>query len=316
MSRRSRLVVAISGSSGLIGSALTRAASERRGGEVRRLVRVAPRARRDRSVVGSPTRRDRRQGARRRRRRHQPRRRKSSRSAGRASRCAGFATAACRRRRSSPRRWQRSRRKPTRACQRLGRSATTASAATRCSTRRARVGNDFLASVCKDWEAATAPAPRRRHSRRHQLRTGIVLVPRRRRARQDAHALPPRRGRPAGERPPVDELDRDRRLWSRALALPARARGAAGPVEPRCAQSGGQRRVLAHARVGARIGRRSFRCRARARAARTDEMAEEAVLASQRVAAASTAREAVSTSCCRPAGGARVESCAPRRAAA
>ena len=162
--------VAISGASGLIGSALS-ASLRADGHRVLRLTRRRHRRRRDR--LGSRRRSHRRAGARRGRR-------------GRAPRGRGHRRAAVDRRAEAPDpRQSRARHRGARgrgrepgaqaACScRARRSVTTATVATRSSPRTSGPGTDFLAEVCVAWEAETHP-PTEAGVRTVLTRTGIVL---------------------------------------------------------------------------------------------------------------------------------------------
>lgn len=70
-------------------------------------------------------------------------------------------------------------------------------------------GLSFLCNVCRDWERATEPA-RAAGIRVVNLRIGVVLTPRWS-TRKDAAAIQAVRRRSRRHRPPVLELDRDRR---------------------------------------------------------------------------------------------------------
>ena len=70
-------------------------------------------------------------------------------------------------------------------------------------------GHGFLADLCRDWEAAAAPA-RDRGIRVVFARFGMVLSPRGG-AGGDVDSISPRHGRPDRRRPAVLELDHDRR---------------------------------------------------------------------------------------------------------
>ena len=68
-------------------------------------------------------------------------------------------------------------------------------------------GDGFLPDVCRQWEAATLPAAEA-GIRVAQLRFGVVFERRRRGAGEDAHAVSLGTGWSHRRRPPVDELDR------------------------------------------------------------------------------------------------------------
>ena len=122
------------------------------------------------------------------------------------------------------------------------------------------LGDDFLASVCKEWEAATQPAADA-GIRVVNLRTGIVLSPRRRRAPEDAAAISLRGRRPARA---------SERQWMSWIALADYVDAVRfssidasmrGPGQPRRANPVTNEEFT---RVLARVlgVRRSFRCRA------------------------------------------------------
>ena len=102
-------------------------------------------------------------------------------------------------------------------------------------------GRGFLAQLCRDWEAATAPA---QHAGVRVVlaahRAGALAA--RRDAGPAAAAVLAGAGRPTRQRPPVHAVDQPRRRGPRAAVrdLPRRA---VGPGEPHRAGAGHQRRV-------------------------------------------------------------------------
>ena len=77
-------------------------------------------------------------------------------------------------------------------------------------------GDGFLADVVATWEAATAPAAAA-GLRTVNVRTGIVQSPRALPLGLLYRVVPPRPGRQTGRRPAMDVLDRDRRPGGRLL---------------------------------------------------------------------------------------------------
>ena len=99
-------------------------------------------------------------------------------------------------------------------------------------------GSTFLADVCRDWEAATAAAESA-GARVVHFRTGIVLSRHRWRVAQAAPPVQARRGRTLRVGPAVDELDLTRRRAGRDRA-PHDER-CDRPGEPDRARAGHQR---------------------------------------------------------------------------
>ena len=99
--------------------------------------------------------------------------------------------------------------------------------ATRWSTRRSPLGDDFLARVGDRRGRRSTAAAEDAGVRVAHLRTGIVLSATGRRAEEDAPAVQARARRPVRQRPAVDELDLDRRRGGgdRAPARLGRAPG-------------------------------------------------------------------------------------------
>ena len=136
-------------------------------------------------------------------------------------------------RRSWPRRWPPP---PSgrRCWSRARPSGSTATGATRCSPRRARPAPGFLTEVCMAWEAATAAGRGRRHPggppahvARARPRTAACC-------RKLAAAVQARAGRPAGVGSPVDELDHAWPTRSRrsASCSPTTSRGPVNAAAP------------------------------------------------------------------------------------
>ena len=199
--------IVVTGASGLIGSALV-ASLRADGHDVRRLVRRAARAP-PTSRLGPGAARDRR------RRRSTASTRSSTSPASASATSAGPSRTRAavlrqpRRRHDDDRRGGRAAQRPRSRCWcRRVRSAGTATAATTCSTSPTRRGDGFLADVV----AAVGGRDRSRRAtagvRVVNIRTGIVLSRRRRRARQDAADVQARARRPARVRQAVDAVDR------------------------------------------------------------------------------------------------------------
>ena len=109
------------------------------------------------------------------------------------------------------------------------------------STRPPRTGAGFLAEVCRDWEAATAPAAAARGPG-GAAALGRGALPGRRRARSAAAAVPARAGRPARLRCAVLPVDLAGRRGRRD-PVPAEHDERRRPGQPGRARAGHQRRV-------------------------------------------------------------------------
>ena len=126
-------------------------------------------------------------------------------------------------------------------------------------TEESSAGTGFLASVCRDWEQATALAERGRHPRAAPaLRRGARLL--RGGLVQDARPVPDRHGRAHRGWAPVRELDRARRRGRRD---PARAvdAGALGSGERRRARAPSPNPNSPRPSVACSDGRRCSACR-------------------------------------------------------
>ena len=107
-----------------------------------------------------------------------------------------------------------------------------------------------------------------------QVRTGVVLDARRRRAREDAAAVPARRRRPGRGRAPVHLVDPPRRPRRDDRSPRSSDERWSGPVNATAPEPVTQPRLLARARARAAPARRCCRCRALALRALYGEMAE------------------------------------------
>ncbi len=201
--------IVVTGSSGLIGSALVRvlrSEDEGHAHEVLRLVRREASAPDEISWDPAAGRGPDVERLRGRRRSDQPRRSGPRRPpvVRRATRRKS-STAGCRRHSCSPKRWPASTRSP-RYCCRVPRSVSTATPATASSMRTLLRRTDFAATVAREWEEAAARRQRRRHP--HGVPAHRHCVEHQgRRARKGAAAVQGRARRPARLGPSVPQLD-------------------------------------------------------------------------------------------------------------
>ena len=131
-------------------------------------------------------------------------------------------------------------------------------AATRSSTRSATPGTGFLADVCVQWEAATAPAGDGRHTGRSPAHRHRAVTAGRC-AEEDAAAVQAGPRRQVRQRPAVAELDLARRRGGRHRAPADRRRARSG--EPDGARTRSPTPSSPRCWAGCCTARRSCRCR-------------------------------------------------------